>query len=370
MVKPSHATPAPASSKRQRGQLRLVIGWTAIIVALTTLGGAAWFFTHFDPLGRARTAYERHQYRTALRAARDYLNVFHGDPNASLMAARCLTRLGKAAEAEVFYQRAGPLESDDMHDRAEGLLKADEPRLAARVYEIMLEQRPNDGKTLKRLAFVLLSLKQWTAALRLTDRLTAMPSEEISGLTMAAIAYHESKDFDRATNVSLRVLELDPNLKRIALPKALFWKNLATDLMGTGRAEEAREYLNRGLATTQDAGLMELLGLAYFQQGSTDEAERCWRQAIAWNPDNMMASLHLGRLALSRGEWTEAANLLKRAADRSTTAVAPLYNLSQVYRKLGNFKEAEHYKQLAEQRRHEWKVREKTVPPDRDLDDQ
>ena len=364
MVKPSHATPAPASSKRQRGQLRLVIGWTAIIVALTTLGGVAWFFTHFDPLGRARTAYERHQYRTALRAARDYLNFFHDDPNASLMAARCLTRLGKAAEAEVFYQRAGPLESDDMHDRAEGLVKADEPQRAALIYETMLEQRPNDGKTLKRLTFVLSSLKEWTAVLKLTGRLTAIPSEEIYGLTVAAVAYHESKDFGRAASASLRVLELDPNLKRIPLPKTLFWKNLATDLLNTGRADDAREYLIRGLAETQNAGLMELLGLANFQQGSTDEAERCWRQAIAWNPDSMMASLHLGRLALSRGEWTEAADLLKRSADQSPTAIAPLYNLSQAYRRLGNFKEAKHCMQLVEQRRHEGNLRETTVPPD------
>jgi tetratricopeptide (TPR) repeat protein len=164
------------------------------------------------------------------------------------------------------------------------------------------------------------------------------------------------------------VLELDPDLKRIPLPKALFWKNLATDLMGTGRAEEAREYLNRGLADTEDAGLMELLGLTYFHQGSIDEAERCWRQAIAWNPDNMMASLHLGQLAFSRGEWTEAADLLKRAADQSTTAVAPLYNLSQAYRKLNNLEEADHYKRLADQRRHEWKLRDKSLPQYLELD--
>jgi tetratricopeptide (TPR) repeat protein len=368
MVKPFQAPAASASSKRQGGLWRRVIGWTTVIVALAALSSAAWFATHFDPLGRARTAYECHQYRTALLAAKGYLNFFHGDPKASLMAARCLTRLGKAAEAEVYYQRAEPLESDVMHDRAEGLLKAHEPRLAARVYETMLEQRPNDGRTLKRLAFVLLSFKQWAAVLKLTDRLTAIPSEEISGLTMAAIAYHESKDFDRAANVSLRVLELDPNLTRMPLPKTLFWKNLATDLMGTGRAEEARENLNRGLAETQDAGMMELLGLTYFQQGSINEAERSWRQAIEWNSDSMMACLHLGRLALSRGEWTEAADLLKRAADRSTTAVAPLYNLSQAYRRLGKFKEAEHYEQLAEERRQKWTVREKTLPPDLDLD--
>ena len=44
-------------------------------------------------------------------------------------------------------------------------------------------------------------------------------------------------------------------------------------------------------------------------------------------------------------------DFLKRAADRSTEAVEPLYSLSQAYRMLGNRTEAERYRRLADERR-------------------
>ena len=103
---------------------------------------------------------------------------------------------------------------------------------------------------------------------------------------------------------------------------------------------------------------MELLGTTYSQQGSTDQAERCWRQAERWDPNNADVCLDLGRLAMSRRHWDEAVDFLKRAADRSPEAVEPLYNLSQVYRMLGNHDEAERYRRLADQRR-------KSQPPRR-----
>ena len=96
---------------------------------------------------------------------------------------------------------------------------------------------------------------------------------------------------------------------------------------------------------------MELLGLTYSQQGALDEAERCWRQAESWDPKNADVCLDLGRLALSRNQWGEAVSYLKRAADRSTAAVEPLYNLSQAYQMLGNAVEAKRYRQLADERR-------------------
>jgi uncharacterized protein HemY len=168
---------------------------------------------------------------------------------------------------------------------------------------------------------------------------------------MAAIAHHELKHYDQAIMSALRVLELDHELKRMPLPRTLFWNNLAIDLIAVGRTDEARRYLTDALAESQDAGLMELVGLTHSQEGALDEAERCWRLAESWDPENADVCLDLGRLALSRNRWGEAVSFLKRAADRSTEAVEPLYNLSQAYRMLGNASEAEHYRQLADQRR-------------------
>jgi tetratricopeptide (TPR) repeat protein len=323
----------------------------AAAVVVLTLGSAAWLGTRFDLLGRATSAYNRQQYRTALQAARDHLWLFPNDRRASLMAARCLTRLGRVREAEEHYRRAGLLELEDMQDRAYGLVQAGDPEGSANIYEQLLSRWPDDALALKRLAAVRMGQQHWRAVFDLADRLIASSSEEVAGFTLAAIAHHEWKHYAQAVDASRRVLELDPELKRMPLPRPLFWNNLALDLMALGRTEEARAYLERALAGMEDAGLMELLGLTYSQEGSTDQAERCWRQAERWDPDNADVCLDLGRLALSRQRWGEAVGFLKRAADRSTEAVEPLYNLSQAYRMLGNSEEADRYRRLADQRR-------------------
>jgi tetratricopeptide (TPR) repeat protein len=200
----------------------------------------------------------------------------------------------------------------------------------------------------------------WRAVLDLAGRLIAIPAEEVAGFTLAAIAHHEMKHYAESVDAGRRVIELDPELKKMPLPRPLFWNNLALDLMALGRTGEARGYLERALAGAEEAGLMELLGLTYSQEGSTNQAERCWRQAERWDPGNADVCLDLGRLALSRQRWDEAVSFLKRAADRSTAAVEPLYNLSQAYRMLGDSAEATRYRRLADQRR-------QSLPPRRGM---
>ena len=125
----------------------------------------------------------------------------------------------------------------------------------------------------------------------------------------------------------------------------------ALELLAAGRPEEARAFLEAAPAGSEDAGQMELLGRTYAQQGRTDEAERCWRQAERWDPRNADVCLDLGRLAMGRRRWEEAVAYFKRAADRSSDAIEPLYNLSQAYRMLDRNAEAEHYRRLADDRR-------------------
>jgi tetratricopeptide (TPR) repeat protein len=321
------------------------------VTAFLVLGPTAWYAARFDPIGRAAADFDRRQYRSALRSAQDYLSWSPNDRRASLMAARCLTRLGRPAEAEDHYRKAGPLEDDDAQARAFGLVILDQPARAADAYEQLLGRRPDDILALKRLAAVRMGMKQWRAVLELADRLIRVPTEEVAGGTLAAIAHHELKHYEMSVTAARRVLELDPALTRMPLPRTLFWNNLALDLMAQGRDEQARGYLEQALAGFEDAGLMELLGLTYSQQGLTDQAERCWRQAEHWDPNNADVCLDLGRLAMSRRHWNEAIDFLRRAADRSPQAVEPLYNLSQAHRILGNHNEAERYRRLADQRR-------------------
>jgi tetratricopeptide (TPR) repeat protein len=326
---------------------------TRFLVAIMALalGWVGWVMTRFDPFGRAAAAYDRHDYRSALKAAQNHLNWFPSDRRASLVAARCQTRLRRAAEAEECYRRADPLDLEDAQQRALGLLSLNDPVAATAVFEEILARWPRDALALKRLAAVRMGRQQWRDVLKLADRLATIPSEEVAGHTMAAIGHHELKHPELAVIAGQRVLALDPDLQRMPLPRPLFVNNLALDLIALGRTDEARQQLMRALESSRDAGLMELLGLTYFQQGATADAERCWREAENWDPDNADVCLDLGRLALSRKRWDEAVEFLKRAADRSTNAVEPLYNLSQVYRMRGDNETAEHYRRLSESRR-------------------
>ena len=276
---------------------------------------------------------------------------FHAIDGPSVLAARCLTRLGQGREAEVYYQRAGPLDLEDMQAGAVGLLQVDQPKPALAVYQDILKRWPENALALKRSAAVRMGMKQWPEVLELSARLVAMPGEEVAGRTLEGIAHHELKHYSQSISASSRVLDLDPDLKTMLLPRTLFWTNFALDLMAVGRTEDARAKLSRALAVAEDAGLKELLGTTYSQQGDLDEAEKCWREAVGMDPKNADAWLDLGRLAMSRRNWKQAAEFLTRAAELSVNAVEPLYNLSLAHQMMGNKTEADRFRRLADEKR-------------------
>jgi tetratricopeptide (TPR) repeat protein len=331
---------------------RRLTWWTVLgLMAILGLASGVVFTTRFDPLGKAQAAYDKRDFRTALRAAQDHLKRWPGDRRAALMAARCLTRLGGARQAEEYYRRCGPLELADLQDRAYSLVLMGQPEQAAGIYYEIIQQWPEEVLALKRLAAVLMELKQWKAALLLSERLIRIPEGEVAGHTLAGIGFHVSRHPAEAVASFEQVLQVDPELKQMPLPHALFWDHLALDLLALGRAREARGYLVRALAKGEEAGLRELLGVTYEREGSLDQAEACWRQALTRDPDNTDALLDLGRLALGRGRFDEAVRLLERAVERSPHSIDPVYNLSRVYRLKGDVAKAEHYEATAAQLR-------------------
>ena len=199
-----------------------------------------------DPLrsaGPGPTGLRARDYRTPLLAARDYLKRRPADRRAVLMAARCLTRMGQKSQAEEFYRRCGPLELNDLQDRAYGLVLMGQPERAAEIYYEIIQRWPEDVLALKRLAAVLMELKEWKEALLVSERLIQIPAGEVAGRTLAGIGFHVSKHADQAVTSFERVLQLDPDLKEMPLPQPLFWNHMALELIALGRSAEARGYL-------------------------------------------------------------------------------------------------------------------------------
>jgi tetratricopeptide (TPR) repeat protein len=348
---PAEATPGDRARNASPWRPRIVALMGLACLVIVGLVALFHFATRFDPLGRAHRAYEAHDYRTAFRAAHDHLKRRPDDRRASLLAARCLTGLGQGRQAEDYYKQSVPLDLQDSHDRAWGLVLAGRTEQAVEIYFDMIQRWPEDVLALKRLAGVLMELKAWKPALLVSERLIRIPEGEVAGQTLAGIGFHVSHHAAQAISSFQRVLRLDPDLKEMPLPKPLFWNHLALDLIAMGRTAEARSYLERALGQQDDAGLREILGVTYEKEGSADEAEKCWRQALTLDANNADTLLDLGRLALGRGRFDEAVEFLERAADVSPQSIDPVYNLSRAYRLKGNVAKAQHYERRADQLR-------------------
>jgi tetratricopeptide (TPR) repeat protein len=355
-MKCASSVTSPTASEESAASYQLLqlntLAWRVKAIAVIVISLVvvlAWYLFLFDPLSESRSAYISGDYRSALRIAQNQLKHDPRDPRAALLAARCLSRLGFLERAEDHYRMAGPSELglDDLQDRAYGLAQSERPERAVEQFYEVLTRQPSNIIALKRLAAVHMSLKQWKPVLGLADRLIAIHGCEVPGQTLSAIAHHELKQYAQAAAACERVLEVDPELKEMPLPANLFWNNLALDLIALGRTRDARELLEQALEKSADAGMMELLGLTYYQQGDADSAEQCWRQAVQWDPKNADALLGLGRLALNRNEAGEAVTWLERAATSSPQALDPVYNLARAYRLLGKTAEAKHFDELA-----------------------
>jgi tetratricopeptide (TPR) repeat protein len=80
---------------------------------------------------------------------------------------------------------------------------------------------------------------------------------------------------------------------------------------------------------------MDQLGRVYFLQGAFDDAERCYRQAADWAPNEYEPYLLLARLARQRRQPEEALEHLNKARALAPWQYDVRYSLASVYRQLG-----------------------------------
>ena len=150
-------------------------------------------------------------------------------PVAALLAAQCLSRLGRPDQAEPYYQQAGPLDLEDRHIRAYALVVSGRPEPAIRAYREILASRPVDVLALSRLGGVLISQGRWSDALEPASRLIKTPEGAVVGHTLAGVVYYNMRDPELALYEFDRVLELDPDLERMPLkPRRCSGSNTAT----------------------------------------------------------------------------------------------------------------------------------------------
>ncbi len=82
------------------------------------------------------------------------------------------------------------------------------------------------------------------------------------------------------------------------------------------------------------------IGTRHHQAGQWADAERCYRQALAAEPENARAHYLLGTLALQTGHVQPAIELLSKATVLDRTQASFLANLAVAYRTAGDVEQA------------------------------
>jgi tetratricopeptide (TPR) repeat protein len=346
------AIPAPARraapARRGRRWRRGAAIACGLIVA-GSLAAIAWSELHPADLDRAEAAYRRNRLEAALGAAEGHLARRPSSRRAALLAARCLSRLGRPDQAEDFYRKAGPLDVEDLHIRAYALVLANRREPAIQAYREILDRRPSDVLALSRMAGVLISESRWGETVEAARRLIEIPEGAVIGHTLTGVVHHNTGDSELAVFAFDRVVALDPALERMPLkPRSMFWAEYGHNLLVVGRWADARKCLERALADGDDPKVADLLGQSYYLAGEPDEAERCWRLALQWDADRPGTWWRIGKLELQRGRAAAAIEPLRRATSIQPNAVGPLYSLGLAYRRLGRGEEADRCMKLAE----------------------
>ena len=311
------------------------------MIVTGSLAAVVWSELYPADLARAEAAYRSNHLRAALRVAEGRLARRPSSRHAALLAARCLSRLGRPDEAEEFYRKATPLDLEDLHIRAYALVLANRREPAIRAYRDILDRRPDDVLALSRMAAVLISESRWAEVLDVGRRLIQIPDGAVIGHTLTGVVHHNTRDPELAVFAFDRVVALDPALERMPLkPRSMFWTDYAYDLLLVGRWADARGYLRRALEDGDDAKVADLLGQSYYLEGALDEAERYWRLALDWDPDRSGTWWRIGKLELQRGRPAEALGPLRRAVSIQPNAVGTLYSLGLAYRLLGRADES------------------------------
>ena len=223
-------------------------------------------------------------YVRALQLALDYLDAHPSHGKTARLAALCLSHLDYPAQAEPYYRIAGgtgPMSLDDLHIRAIGLARGNLRDQAIAAYQEILARRTDDPLALQRLAAIYYSRSQYQETLKVAGRLAQAsdPKWAVAGYSLIGTVHHEQHHFELAVEANKEVVaKRDPELKLLTVPPELFWADFAEDLLETGRAADARHFLQRALRSGDNPALVNLLGAAYYADGEEADAEQCWKR--------------------------------------------------------------------------------------------
>jgi tetratricopeptide (TPR) repeat protein len=118
-------------------------------------------------------------------------------------------------------------------------------------------------------------------------------------------------------------------------------EQLSQLLIDQGRSQEAIELLTRAAGDSASPDIYDLLGDAYSQAKDYPRAEKAYQQAVAGDPDDPGHRHGLAQALLSEDKYVEALEQFNKLAELEPGTSENFLRAAQLYRRLGQFQQAE-----------------------------
>ena len=121
--------------------------------------------------------------------------------------------------------------------------------------------------------------------------------------------------------------------------------DLAVGYLRNRDYDRAKEKLNRALEIEPGySPAHSTYGLLFQAEGETELAEKFFKNAIRYNPEDARARNSYGAFLFSEGRYHDAVKQLKKASENHSYANRPVVfeNLGRTYRKIGDLESAEY----------------------------
>jgi tetratricopeptide (TPR) repeat protein len=202
--------------------------------------------------------------------------------------------------------------------KARQATEAGDDARAAKEYESLLEQYPDDLNLMELTAHAYNTVGRYEEADALFDRVIKARPRDMSLRFRVAVVHEGRGETERAQEELAKVVELDPRgeVGRAALDRLGLKEGL--DLMRENKLDQALAVLERVLSRVPNEPLTNLnAGILYQRLGRNAEAEAAYKRTLAAVPDNADASLRLGRLYEATGRVDEAIEALEAVVTRA-----------------------------------------------------
>ncbi len=171
-------------------------------------------------------------------------------------------------------------------------------------------------------------------AAQLLDRVLEANPQNADGLRMRGNLALQRKEYVRAEDCFLGVLQLQPGDMQSRF-------ELANALLGQGKTDKAVAHFQVVLsACPNDAKLHNELGILMANLGRWEEAAECLRQVVRVHPEFGPGHNNLGNVLDEQGRTAEAVECFRKAVAADPTMAPAYYNLANGLKALGRLEEA------------------------------